>query len=156
MSPATPDNNALAPISPLSSENALTPAPRLLRTVATIPPGTIHPSDEPFIEVYFMRHPSELVFGTEFVNEMNSSVMKVFQSSPLVVSDSLSAIGEAYLRDSSLPILVSLANRKARILARLRSLDKRGVSLELLVTIMLGLCAVEVANSFQSFSTLLY
>ncbi|KIX03616.1 uncharacterized protein Z518_07169 [Rhinocladiella mackenziei CBS 650.93] len=146
-SPGFSPSSTAAPFSPISNDFALAPATPILKTVATIPPGTIHPADEPFIELYFMRHPGELVFGSEFVNEMNSSVLKVFQNSPLAVGDSLSAIGEAYLRDGSLPILVPVPNRKARILARLRSMDNLGVSLELLLTIMLGLCAIELVDA---------
>jgi hypothetical protein len=126
------------------ASNALVQTLRLLKSVAPIPAGTINPTDEPFIEVYFMRHPGELVFGAEFVDEMNASVFKVFENSPLVVGDSLSAIGEAYVKDFSLPVLVPVPNRKARILARLRDMDSLGLRVELLVVIMLGLCAIEV------------
>jgi hypothetical protein len=119
---------------------------RVPRTVPSIPVGTIDPADEPFIELYFRRHPRELVFGPEFVHEMNSNVLKVFQNSPLAVGDSLSAIGEAYCKDSSLAVAVPIASRKARILARLRTMDNLGVSMELLLSIILGLCAVEVGN----------
>jgi hypothetical protein len=119
---------------------------RVPRTVPRIPAGTIDPADEPFIELYFRRHPRELVFGPEFVHEMNSNVLKVFQNSPLAVGDSLSAIGEAYCKDRSLAVAVPIASRKARILARLRAMDNLGVSMELLLSIILGLCAVEVSN----------
>ncbi|KAJ9628380.1 hypothetical protein H2204_009356 [Knufia peltigerae] len=97
--------------------------------------------------MYFLRHPKDLVFGPEFVEEMNSSVMKLLQDSPLAVGDSLSAIGEAYCKDSALPVVLPVASRRARILARLRSMDKQGVSMELLLSIMLGLCAVELVDS---------
>lgn len=142
--PMSTDILAVTPFSPFSTEIAPTPVPQLFKKMANIPPGTVHPSDEPFIELYFTRHPTELVFGSEFVNEMNSCVLKVFQNSPMAVGDSLSAIGEAYLKDHKSQAVVPVPNRRARILARLRSLDTLGVSLELLLTVMLGLCAVEV------------
>lgn len=144
LSPASPDLAFLAPAFPSSAKETIPLVSPRLRNVTIIPSGAINPADEPFIELYFLRHPKELVFGPEFEEEMNSSVMKVFLNSPLAVSDSLSAIGEAYAGDSSLPVLVPLPHRKARILARLRSMDNLGVSLELLLTVMLGLCAVEV------------
>lgn len=146
-SPVANDVMAMTPFATLSTEMAPTTVPQLFKTMANIPPGTVHPSDEPFIEVYFTRHPTELVFGSEFVNEMNSCVLKVFQNSPMAVGDSLSAIGEAYLKDHKSQAMVPVPNRRARILARLRNLDTLGVSLELLLTVMLGLCAVEV-NAF--------
>ena len=55
----------------------------------------------------------------------------------------------AYLKDGSPPALARIPNRKVRILARLRNMDNLGASLELLLTLMLSLCAVEV--KFPSF-----
>ncbi len=132
-----------ASFSPPADSNALMQL-RLLKSIAPFPPGTINPTDEPFIELYFMRHPRELVFGAEFVDEMNSSILQIFESSPLLVGDTLSAIGEAYVKDFSFPTLVPVPNRKARILARLRDMDSLGLRVELLLVIMSGLCAVEV------------
>ena len=143
-SPLARGTFTLADLSTSAGAVAQILGPRLLKSVAAIPSGTIPPADEPFIEVYFMRHPVELVFGPEFVDEMNSSVLQVFQRSPLAVSDSLCAIGEAYLRGSTNTALVPVQNRKLRILARLRKIDSPGVDLELLLILMLGLCAVEV------------
>ncbi|KAK5265118.1 hypothetical protein LTR96_009485 [Exophiala xenobiotica] len=134
-------------ISPVATSSSLMISTRVPRTVPSIPAGTIDPVDEPFIELYFRRHPRELVFGPEFVHEMNSNVLKVFQNSPLAVGDSLSAIGEAYCKDSSLAVAVPIASRKARILARLRTMDNLGVSMELLLSIILGLCAVELVDA---------
>ncbi|KAL2421591.1 hypothetical protein ABEF95_006818 [Exophiala dermatitidis] len=139
--------SSVSSVSPIVKHNAQIQAPPLQRALAIVPPGTVQPSDEPFIAVYFMRHPSELVFGDEFIQEMNSNVLLVFQDNPQAVSDSLSAIGEVYLRDSPLPVLSFVPNRKARILARLRNMDNLGLSLELLLTTMLGLCAVEIIDA---------
>ncbi|EXJ91387.1 hypothetical protein A1O1_04499 [Capronia coronata CBS 617.96] len=141
------DASSAAPVSPIAHSSAvLVPTPPLLRSLAIIPPGAVQPTDEPFIEVYFMRHPADLVFSGEFVQEMNYNVLQVFQNNPQAVGDTLSAIGEAYLRDNSLPIVGFVPNRKARILARLRNMDSLGVSLELLLTTILGLCAVELVD----------
>lgn len=145
------DTSSIAQFSPSARSSAvIAPPPPLLRTMAIIPSGAVQPTDEPFIEVYFRRHPADLVFSGEFIQEMNSNVLKVFQNSPQAVGDSLSAIGEAYLKDNSLPVLAFVPNRKARILARLRDMDSSGVSLELLLTTILGLCAAEVNTSQSS------
>ncbi|EXJ93189.1 hypothetical protein A1O3_01746 [Capronia epimyces CBS 606.96] len=147
-SPSDSDASSITAFSPTAKNNIpLAWGPLPLRTMAVIPPGAVQPTDEPFIEVYFLRHPADLVFGGEFVQEMNSNVLKVFQNSPQAVSDSLSAIGETYLQDKPLPVLVFVPNRKARILARLRNMDKLGVSLELLLLTFLGLCAVELVDA---------
>lgn len=132
--------------SPAAIDVVSASTPAISKSLVSIPPGSVNPSDEPFIEAYFLRHPSESVFGPEFIDEMNASVLKVFQNSPVAVGDTLSAIGEAYLKDSSADSLVHIPNRRARILQRLRNLDTLGVSLELLLTTMLGLCAVEVST----------
>ncbi|KIW10865.1 hypothetical protein PV08_10164 [Exophiala spinifera] len=136
-----------SPLSPVAFNSTPSIDLPLLKSIPTIPAGTINPADETFIEMYFLRHPKELVFGPEFVEEMNSSVIKVLQDSPLAVGDILSAIGEAYCKDSALPLVLPVASRRARILARLRGMDKHGVSMELLLSIMLGLCAVELVDS---------
>ncbi|KIV92891.1 hypothetical protein PV10_04151 [Exophiala mesophila] len=133
--------------SPATIDVVSTSAPPIRKSLVPIPPGSVNPSDEPFIEAYFLRHPAESVFGPEFIDEMNAMVLKVFQNSPVAVGDTLSAIGEAYLKDSSGDSLVHIPNRRARILQRLRNLDTLGVSLELLLTTMLGLCAVELIDA---------
>lgn len=104
----------------------------------SLPRGTLHKDDEPIIELYFSRHPSELVISSEFVDEMNANVLQVFLEDPEGVCESLSAIGHVYLDGGQ--TLVPILGRKARILARLRD----GTQLEQVLLMLLGLCAIEV------------
>jgi hypothetical protein len=115
----------------------------LFARIPSIPRGTIRSADEPVIEIYFVRHPSELVISSEFVDEMNSNVLQVFHEDPEGVCDSLSAIGHIYL-DSGRQALVPVLDRKARILARLRV----RTGLEQMLVLLLGLCALEVCLLF--------
>ncbi|KAK1992164.1 hypothetical protein LX36DRAFT_753150 [Colletotrichum falcatum] len=50
----------------------------------------------PRIELYFARHSFELLIGPEFVNEMNANVVMMMHQDPLVVADTISAIGYSY------------------------------------------------------------
>jgi hypothetical protein len=113
----------------------------LSRRLTTIPPGTIQESDEPGLEIYFHRHPAELVISAEFIDEMNSNVLQVFHEDPAAVSETLSAIGNIYLGEGGLS-MVPILDRKARILARLRA--RR--DLEQMLVMLLGLCALEVLS----------
>ena len=101
-------------------------------------------ADKPFIELYFMHHPSEFAMGNEFVEEMNGFVLSLLQQSPSAVSDSLSTIGENYVRDVGADSTLQISNRKTRLLSRLRMVNEDGSSLELISLMLLGLCAVEV------------
>lgn len=122
----------------------------LLRTKAlsAIPHGSIQPADEPYLEVYFMRHPKELVFSSEFTDEMNHYVYILFQNDPSTVSDNLSAIGATYLGGANEKSLMLLLDRKTRILARLRMMSSIGnTTLELILSTLLAICAIEVSMS---------
>lgn len=115
-----------------------------LRGMPLIPPGMISPADEPTIEVYFNRHPFEMVMGSEFVSEMNANVLVVLQHNPKAVSDSLSGIGQVYLSRGQSNSAVTVLDRRARILANLRAMKNSSYDLEYGVVLLLGLSAMEV------------
>ena len=55
-----------------------------------IPLNEILAADRPFIEVYFMRHPPEMIMNNAFfIQEMNGAVISLLQQSPTVVSETL-------------------------------------------------------------------
>jgi hypothetical protein len=49
-------------------------------------------ADESTIEIYFNRHPYEMVIGSEFVNAMSANVLLILQHKPKAIGDSLSGI----------------------------------------------------------------
>ncbi|CZR69324.1 uncharacterized protein PAC_19224 [Phialocephala subalpina] len=114
----------------------------LCASLPLIPPGAVQSSDEPGIEQYFNRHPSELVISSEFVDEMNSNVLRVLHQDPAAVAETLSAIGHIYLGEGGMSI-VPVLGRKARILARLRL----KTDLEQMLVMLLGLCALELIDA---------
>lgn len=116
------------------------------RALGLIPPGVVSPSDQAPVEVYFIRHPWELSMGSEFVSEMNANVLTVLHHNPQAIVDSLSAIGHSYLADNSLAVL----NYRARILATLRSMDVSKYTLEEMIFMLLGLCAIELIDCRSS------
>jgi len=116
--------------------------PPLYPTVPDLPPDAIGRTDQPGVEIYFSRHPSELVISKEFVNEMNANVLQVFNQDPPAVAETLSAIGHIYLGEGGSSI-VPVLDRKQRILARLR--DRR--DLEQMMIMLLGLCALELIDT---------
>jgi hypothetical protein len=111
------------------------------KSPSLVPLSEILAADKPFIEVYFMRHPADLVMSDEFVSEMNAFALALLQQSPTAVCDSLSAIGENYIKD---PGAIQVSNRKMRLVSRLRMINEDGSSLELVLALLLGLCGVEV------------
>jgi hypothetical protein len=115
-------------------------------SLALIPPGAIHPADEPPIEVYFNRHPFELLIGSEFINEMNANVLVLLQHNPRAIADSLSAIGHLYMSGAHSNSIVPVLDRRARILANLRAMKDSSYDLEEVVALLLGLCAMEVSE----------
>ncbi|KAH7348588.1 fungal-specific transcription factor domain-containing protein [Rhexocercosporidium sp. MPI-PUGE-AT-0058] len=121
--------------------------PPLYPTVPDHPPDAIGRTDQPGVEIYFSRHPRELVMSKEFVDEMNANVLQVFNQDPAAVGDTLSAIGHIYLGEGGSSI-VPMLDRRQRILARLR--DRR--DLEQMMIMLLGLCALE-QDSGLSFSS---
>ncbi|KAI8183083.1 hypothetical protein K4K51_000488 [Colletotrichum sp. SAR 10_75] len=62
------------------------------RIFSLIPPGTVPLGDQPHFEVYFNRHPFELLIGQEFVCEMNANVLMMLQQDPVTVADAVSAL----------------------------------------------------------------
>jgi hypothetical protein len=118
-------------------------APPLMRTPYLISLDEVLTADKAFIEVYFLRHPSEMIMNNDvFVQEMNGAVISLLQQSPTAVGDSLAAIGESYVKDSV--DLALVLNRKMRLLSRLRLIDENGSNPELVLMLLLALCGVEV------------
>lgn len=154
LSPASYDNNLAEPSYQGSTTISIStrksfeliqiPSLLFLSNIPILPPGTIRPADEPTIEVYFTRHPDELVIGPEFVDEMNANVLMVLQQDPKVIIDSLFAIGQIYMGKSQCSLMVPALDRRAQILARLRAMNGLEPNLEQIVVILLGLCAMEV------------
>ncbi|KAK7733030.1 hypothetical protein SLS53_008359 [Cytospora paraplurivora] len=103
--------------------------------------------DEATIEVYFERHPCDIIIGPEFVNEMNANVLKVLQHNPHAIVDALSAIGHCYLNDSTLDSSLVVLNYRARILATLRAMELSRHILEEMILLLLGLCGMELVDS---------
>ncbi|KUJ19344.1 uncharacterized protein LY89DRAFT_488809 [Mollisia scopiformis] len=124
-----------------SSVGCSSPYP-LCRGLPLIPPSAIQSSDQPGIETYFSRHPSELVISSEFADEMNSNVLRVFHEDPATVAETLSAIGHIYLGEGGMSI-VPVLDRRARILAKLRETTE----LEQMLVMHLGLCAIELIDA---------
>ncbi|KAL2839741.1 fungal-specific transcription factor domain-containing protein [Aspergillus pseudoustus] len=121
--------------------NAVPPA----RGPALIPLSEILAADKPLIEVYFMRHPSEMIISNDFfISEMNGAAIALLQQSPTAVGDALAAIGENYVADSPDSALVS--NRKTRLLSRLRLINEEESSPELVLMLLLALCGVELVD----------
>ncbi|KAL2783202.1 fungal-specific transcription factor domain-containing protein [Aspergillus keveii] len=124
-----------------ASTKTLTPT----RGPALIPLSEIIAADKPLIEVYFMRHPSEMIIRNDFfISEMNGAAIALLQQSPTAVGDALAAIGENYVADSLDSALVS--NRKTRLLSRLRLINEEESSLELVLMLLLALCGVELVD----------
>ncbi|KAL0944718.1 uncharacterized protein CTRU02_202605 [Colletotrichum truncatum] len=119
------------------------------RVFSFIPPGTVPLADEPHIEVYFNRHPFELLIGPEFVNEMNANVLLMLQQDPVTVADAISAVGYSYLVGDSTGSLLPVLNRRARILANLRSMKPSRFYFEEALFLLLGLCAMELVTLAQ-------
>jgi hypothetical protein len=124
-----------------SCEQNASSLPLVPRSLPAIPPGTISEEDATTINVYFNRHPFELVISLEFVDEMNASVLMILQDNPTAVGDALYSIGRVYLdeegqRSSLLPLAL---DRRARTLARLKVKDpSRELEQMLLMTLALG------------------
>ncbi|KAL4784442.1 fungal-specific transcription factor domain-containing protein [Aspergillus varians] len=129
----------------LEASTRAPPALSPVRGPSLIPLGEILAADKPFIEVYFMRHPAEMVMSNElFVHEMNGAVISLLQQSPTAVGDALAAIGENYVKEAVDSALVS--NRKMRLLSRLRMINEGGNSPELVLMLLLALCGVELVD----------
>lgn len=118
-----------------------------MKTLCLIPPGVINHSDEATVKVYFTRHPSEIIMGPEFVNEMNANVLMILQHNPQVIVDALSAIGHSYLTSSVPDSSLTVLSYKARILATLRTMGHSKHDLEDMIMLLLGLCAIELVDS---------
>ncbi|CAK7568364.1 MAG: hypothetical protein SEPTF4163_006352 [Sporothrix epigloea] len=124
-----------------------TPAP--IRGPSFMPLNDILAKDKPFIEIYFMRHPAEMIMSNSiFINEMNGAVLSLLQVSPIVVGDSLCAIGENYIKEMAGdgPGSNIVSHRKTRLLSRLRLLNEDGSSPELVLLLLLALCGAELTN----------
>ncbi|GJC78870.1 transcriptional regulatory protein moc3 [Colletotrichum liriopes] len=113
------------------------------RTFSLLPPGTIPVADQPHIELYFNRHPFELLIGPEFVTEMNANVLMMMHQDPIVIADTISAIGYSYEVGNSLGALLPVLDRRAKILANLRNMKPSSYYFEEALFLLLGLCAME-------------
>lgn len=114
------------------------------KSLPSIPVGTIPEADCSTINVYFARHPVELVISSEFIDEMNAVVLMVLQDSPSAIGDALYGIGRVYLDQDSPSTKLPLAlNRRAKILARLRVKDPNR-ELEQMLVMLLALSGMEV------------
>lgn len=118
----------------------------LLQEPSLIPSTEILAADKTFIEIYFRRHPSDLVMSSEFIHEMNSFIIYLLQQSPAAVSEALSAIGENYMSEMSSETSMRVSNRKTRLMKRLILVNEDGSSVELIAATLLGLCGVEVRS----------
>ncbi|KAG7103564.1 Transcriptional regulatory protein moc3 like [Verticillium longisporum] len=125
------------------------PALDSLGFLSLIPPGAVPASDEINIELYFNRHPSELLIGQEFVSEMNANALLILQRDPVRVADTLSAIGYAYQVGDRAGSLLPVLNRRAKILANLRSMKASSFYFEEALFLLLGLCAMELVTLAQ-------
>jgi hypothetical protein len=110
-----------------------------------IPPGVVQAADEPLIEIYFNRHPYELLIGPEFVHEMNANVLVLLHQKPKNMVDCLSGIGHMYLTDHRGGSILPVLDRRARIIANLRELKDASYDLDEISSLLLGLCAMEVS-----------
>ncbi|KAM0334519.1 hypothetical protein ACHAQA_001548 [Verticillium albo-atrum] len=125
------------------------PALDSLGFLSLIPPGAVPAADETNIEVYFNRHPFELLIGEEFVSEMNANALLILQRDPVRVADALSAIGYAYQVGDREGSLLPVLNRRARILANLRNMKPSSFYFEEALFLLLGLCAMELVTLAQ-------
>ncbi|GJC94419.1 C6 zinc finger domain protein [Colletotrichum higginsianum] len=119
------------------------------RTLSLLPPGAIPAADQPHIELYFNRHPFELLIGPEFVSEMNAFVVMMMQQDPVVIADAISAIGYSYEVGSSSGALLPVLDRRAKILANLRNMKPSSHYFEEALFLLLGLCAMELVTLAQ-------
>ncbi|KAI1612546.1 fungal-specific transcription factor domain-containing protein [Exophiala viscosa] len=120
---------------------------RIPKSLPSIPVGTIPEADCSTINVYFRRHPVELVISSEFVDEMNAVVLMVLQDSPSAIGDALYGIGRVYMDQDSQSTKLPLAlNRRARTLARLRVKDPNR-ELEQMLVMMLALSGMELIDT---------
>lgn len=118
----------------------------LWRTLSEFPHGVLSPNDELVINVYFNRHPADMVMSQEgeFMHEMNANALLVLNQDPQAVSDTLCCIGHLYLQRSGHGSIVPALDRKGRALARLQKLTDLKHDLEQTVLLLLGLCAMDV------------
>ncbi|OKL63429.1 hypothetical protein UA08_01189 [Talaromyces atroroseus] len=129
-----------------NGQNALI-NPIIPRTLPAIPPGAIPEADGPTINVYFNRHPFELVISAEFIYEMNAAILLVLQDSPAAIGDALYSIGRIYLDEDGQGSLLPLAlDRRAKTLARLRFKDP-SCELEQMLAMTLALGAMELIDT---------
>lgn len=76
---------------------------------------------------------------------MNANALLILQRDPVRVADTLSAIGYAYQVGDRAGSLLPVLNRRARILANLRSMKASSFYFEEALFLLLGLCAMEVS-----------
>ncbi|GAD97581.1 predicted protein [Paecilomyces variotii No. 5] len=116
----------------------------LLRGICPIPPGMVPADDQQAINIYFSRHPFELLIGPEFVDEMNALTLTIFQVYPEAIGSTLSAIGQTYVDIHQTGSSVSFLSKRARALAKLRDITSNEA--EQLISVVLGLAAIELLD----------
>ena len=115
--------------------------------LSPFPKNAISGSDLPVVQLYFNRHPSDVVIEPQFIAEMNAYVLLGLQRNAEAVTDILYCIGHTYLdRTSSSSSAVETLTRRARSLARLRQMQSDSCQLEMTTLIILGLSAMEVCS----------
>ena len=113
--------------------------------LSPFPKSMISDSDRPVIQLYFNRHPAEVVLEPQFVAEMNANVLLGFHQDAEAVVDVLYCIGHTYLdTPSGNGFVVPALSRRARTLTRLRRMQNDGSQLEMMTLMILGLSAMEV------------
>ncbi|EPE09251.1 c6 zinc finger domain protein [Ophiostoma piceae UAMH 11346] len=144
------------------------PLPAPIRGPSFMPLNEILAEDKPFIEMYFIRHPAEMVMSNSFfINEMNGAVLSLLQVSPIVVGESLCAIGENYIKDMDKDTSRTIkhgdgkdnsspesdtgpsnvvSHRRTKLLSRLRLLNEDGKNPEIVLLLLLALCGAELTN----------
>jgi hypothetical protein len=114
------------------------------RSLPAIPLGAIPEADGPTINVFFNRHPAEMVISAEFINEMKAATLLVLQDNPAAIADALYSVGSIYLsEDGQNPLLPLALDRRAKTLARLKGKNP-SCELEQILTMSLALAAMEV------------
>ena len=130
--------------------------PSLLRELSTFASSEITPEIASSIAMYFARHPTELVIGSEpaFITEMNAYVLQVLHSNVEAVGIGLCAIGSVYLQNQGSRSGLELAlDSRIKTLATIRSYGSRGFSgltIEQAMSMILALVSMEVRGTVDS------
>lgn len=89
----------------------------------------------------------QISMGEEFVEYDNRQVSMVLHKYPEILGDILHAIGQTYLHRTGNGSLVPVLDRRARVLARLRTTKNPIYNLESMLLMVCGLCALELLDT---------